>query len=119
MIVKKYEFPNEAKANEYIAALGVATDEDGNKYPTHKNGVVKLGFIITKPGEYDDEGNETQAPEFADKYSVDVCWRDTIRPIDPETEKKGSLPYDAWSDYEITLDNEGVHSFFGLKYIED
>ena len=108
MIVKKYEFPNEAKSNEYITALGVATDEDGNEYPTHKNGVVKLGFIMTQPGEYDDEGNETQAPEFASQYSVDVCWVD-----------ENDSNISKWSQYEIILDNEGVHSFFGLKYIHD
>lgn len=108
MIVKKYEFPNEAKANEYITALGVATDEDGNEYLTHKNGVVKLGFIITQSAEYDDEGNETKAPEFASQYSVDVCWYDS-----------NDSNISNWSQYEITLDNEGVHSFFGLKYIQD
>jgi hypothetical protein len=118
-MVKKYEFPNEAKADEYIRALGVAKDEDGNDYPTHNNGIVKLGFITLEHGEYDDEGNETKAPVLADKYSVDVFWRDSVRPIDPETEEEGSLPLDAWTDYEIVLDNEGVHSFYGVKYIQE
>ena len=118
-MVKKYEFPNEAKADEYIRDLGVAKDEDGNEYPTHNNGIVKLGFITLEHGEYDDEGNETKAPVLADKYSVDVFWRDSVRPIDPETEEEGSLPLDAWTDYEIVLDNEGVHSFYGLKYIQE
>ena len=118
-MVKKYEFPNEAKADEYIRDLGVAKDENGNEYPTHKNGIVKLGFITLEHGEYDDEGNETKAPVLADKYSVDVFWRDSVRPIDPETEEEGSLPLDAWTDYEIVLNNEGVHSFYGLKYIQE
>ena len=118
-MVKKYEFPNEAKADEYIRDLGVAKDEDGNEYPTHNNGIVKLGFITLEHGEYDDEGNETKAPVLADKYSVDVFWRDSVRPIDPETEEEGSLPLDAWTDYEIVLDNEGVHSFYGIKYIQE
>ena len=118
-MVKKYEFPNEAKADEYIRDLGVAKDEEGNEYPTHKNGIVKLGFITLEHGEYDDEGNETKAPVLADKYSVDVFWRDSVRPIDPETEEEGSLPLDAWTDYEIVLDNEGVHSFYGVKYIQE
>lgn len=118
-MVKKYEFPNEAKADEYIRDLGVAKDENGNEYPTHNNGIVKLGFITLEHGEYDDEGNETKAPVLADKYSVDVFWRDSVRPIDPETEEEGSLPLDAWTDYEIVLDNEGVHSFYGLKYIQE
>ena len=118
-MVKKYEFPNEAKADEYIRGLGVAKDEDGNEYPSHNNGIVKLGFITLEHGEYDDEGNETKAPVLADKYSVDVFWRDSVRPIDPETEEEGSLPLDAWTDYEIVLDNEGVHSFYGIKYIQE
>ena len=118
-MVKKYEFPNEAKADEYIRDLGVAKDENGNEYPTHNNGIVKLGFITLEHGEYDDEGNETKAPVLADKYSVDVFWRDSVRPIDPETEEEGSLPLDAWTDYEIVLDNEGVHSFYGVKYIQE
>ena len=118
-MVKKYEFPNEAKADEYIRDLGVAKDENGNEYPTHKNGIVKLGFITLEHGEYDDEGNETKAPVLADKYSVDVFWRDSVRPINPETEEEGSLPLDAWTDYEIVLDNEGVHSFYGVKYIQE
>ena len=118
-MVKKYEFPNEAKAYEYIRDLGVAKDEDGNEYPTHNNGIVKLGFITLEHGEYDDEGNETKAPVLADKYSVDVFWRDSVRPINPETEEEGSLPLDAWTDYEIVLDNEGVHSFYGVKYIQE
>ena len=118
-MVKKYEFPNEAKADEYIRDLGVAKDENGNEYPTHNNGIVKLGFITLEHGEYDEEGNETKAPVLADKYSVDVFWRDSVRPIDPETEEEGSLPLDAWTDYEIVLDNEGVHSFYGLKYIQE
>jgi len=118
-MVKKYEFPNESKANEYIRDLGVAKDEDGKEYPTHKNAIVKLGNIVVTPGEYDEEGNEIKAPILSDKYSVDVFWRDSVRPIDPETEEEGSLPLDAWTNYEIVLDNEGVHSFYGVKYIQE
>ena len=56
-MVKKYEFPNKSKADEYIRDLGVAKDEDGNEYPTHKNAIVKLGNIVVTPGQYDEDGN--------------------------------------------------------------
>ncbi len=39
--------------------------------------------------------------------------------IDPETEEENSLPYDLWQDYEITIEDEGVHSFYGVKYIQE
>ena len=45
MIVKKYEFPSEKKADEYIKKLGVIKDDEGNEHPSHKNSIVKLGFI--------------------------------------------------------------------------
>ena len=118
-MVKKYEFENESIVDSLIKKLGVATDEDGNEYPTHQNAIVKLGNIVVTPGEYDEKGNEIKAPILSDKYSVDVFWRDSVRPIDPETEEEGSLPLDAWTDYEIVLDNEGVHSFYGVKYIQE
>ena len=119
MIVKKYEFPSEKKADEYIKKLGVIKADEGNEHPSHKNSIVKLGFICIKDGEYNDEGEQIQAPEFADKYSVDVLWHDSIRPIDEETEIEGDLPLDLWADYEIILDNEGVHEFMGVKYITE
>ena len=118
MIVKKYEFPSEKKADEYIKKLPHQIDDDGNEQPTHKNTIVKLGFICIKKGEYNDRGEEIQAPEFAEKYSVDVLWRDSIRPVDEKSKIEGDLPLDLWADYEIVLNNEGVHAFMGVKYIK-
>ncbi|QDP54288.1 MAG: hypothetical protein Unbinned5434contig1000_35 [Prokaryotic dsDNA virus sp.] len=98
MIIKKYIFSDEQKANELIDALGVDTNTN----------VVKLGNIILNKSEFDEQGNEIKAPILSDKYHVDVCWVD-----------ENDSNISNWSKYEIILDNEGVHSFFGLKYIHD
>lgn len=54
---KKYEFLSEEQANLFIDDLGFGIDEDDNKYPTHLNDIVKLGYL-------------------SDKFSVDVIWHD-------------------------------------------
>ena len=36
MKIGKYEFDSREAAQTKIDALGTATDEDGNEYPTHK-----------------------------------------------------------------------------------
>ncbi len=118
MIVKKYEFPSEKKADEYIKKLGVIKDDEGNEHPAHKNSIVKLGFICIKKGEYNDKGEQIQGPQYAEKYSVDVLWWDSVPPIDEETGIEGELQLNLWSDYEIILNNEGVHEFMGVKYIK-
>ena len=118
-IVKKYEFPNESKANEYIDLLGFEIDENGIKNPTHDNGIVKIGNFVSVEGTYDDYGNELTPPVLYDKYCVDVYWMDSVRVLDEETQQENSLPYDLWQDYEITIDDEGIHSFYGVKYIQE
>lgn len=103
-IFKKYEFTDEAAADALINAL--PTEElDGETYPAHSHTIVKLGNVVVTPGEYDEDGNETTAPVLADNYSVDVLWYG----IDQQPED--------WEDYEITLDNNGVHTFLGIDYI--
>lgn len=103
-IFKKYEFTDEAAADALINAL--PTEElDGETYPAHSHTIVKLGNVVVTPGEYDEDGNETTAPVLADNYSVDVLWYG----IDQQPED--------WVDYEITLDNNGVHTFLGIDYI--
>lgn len=108
MIIKKYIFSDEKKANELIDDLGIDIDENDVIYQTHQNHVVKLGNIILNDSEFDEQGNEIKAPILSDKYHVDVCWID-----------ENDSNISNWSKYEIILDNEGVHSFFGLKYIHD
>jgi len=56
MKIGKYEFDSREQAQTKIDALGTATDEDGNEYPTHKHTIVHLGNIVLEQGEYDEEG---------------------------------------------------------------
>ena len=53
MKIGKYEFDSREAAQTKIDALGTATDEDGNEYPTHKHTIVHLGNIVLEQGEYD------------------------------------------------------------------
>jgi len=107
-IVKKYEFENESIVDSLITNLGVETDEDGNEYPTHQNAIVKIGHFIVNPGTYDDDLNELTAPVLYDKFCVDVLWHD----------ENDSAIVD-WSNYEITIEDEGIHKFLGLNYISN
>ena len=107
-IVKKYEFENESIVDSLIKNLGVAKDEDGNEYPTHQNAIVKIGFFATKDAKFDDELNEIEPAVLYDKFCVDVYWND-----------ENDNTINDWSDFEITIDNEGIHSFAGVKYISD
>ena len=103
--IGKYEFDSREQAQTKIDSLGTATDEDGNEYPTHKNTIVHLGNIVLEQGEYDEEGEEITAPILSDKYCVDVLWND-----------KEDIAIQDWSAYEVIIEGEGVHSFFGLSY---
>lgn len=107
-IVKKYEFENESIVDSLIKKLGVDTDEDGNEYSTHQNAIVKIGFFATKEAKFDDELNEIEPPVLYDKFCVDVFWND---------ENDSAIA--EWSTYEITIQDEGVHKFAGVKYISD
>lgn len=109
--IAKYEFDSKEQAETKINALGTATDEDGNEYPTHKHTIVHLGNIVLQQGEYDEEGNETVAPVLSDKWHVDVLWKDL------EADEDGVIdhPY-GWKSYYVDIDGDGVHSFLGLSY---
>jgi len=109
--IAKYEFDSKEQAETKINALGTATDENGNEYPTHKHTIVKLGNIVLQQGEYDEEGNETVAPVLSDKWHVDVLWKDL------EADEDGTIdhPY-GWKSYYVDIDGDGVHSFLGLSY---
>jgi hypothetical protein len=76
MRIAKYEFDSREQAQTKIDALGTATDEDGNEYPTHKNTIVHLGNIVLEQGEYDSEGNETKAPVLSSKWMKKVILMD-------------------------------------------
>ena len=100
MRIGKYEFKSKKQAKNKINKLGL--DEDGN--PTHPHTIVKLGYLTLVQGEYDEEGNEITPPVISDKYSVDVMWQGVQ-----------DNPY-GWATYELDLEGEGVHGFFGRKY---
>jgi hypothetical protein len=109
--IAKYEFDSKEQAETKIKALGTATDENGNEYPTHKHTIVHLGNIVLQQGEYDEDGNETVAPVLSDKWHVDVLWKDL------ESDEDGTIdhPY-GWKSYSVDIDGDGVHSFLGLSY---
>ena len=112
MKIGKYEFNSKQQAQEKIDALGTATDENGNEYPTHKNTIVQLGNIVLEQGEYDEQGEEITAPILSDKWHVDVAWDNSeITSEDGEVEH----PY-GWKSYAVDIEGDGVHSFFGLSY---
>jgi len=115
--VSKYEFNSQDQAESKINALPHATDEDGNQYPTHKHTIVKLGNIVITPGEYDDEGNEVNAPVLSESYHVDVLWKN-IEEVDEEGNVTINHPY-GWASYAIDIEDEGMHGFMGVSYQEN
>lgn len=103
--IAKYEFIDESTAKSKIDALGLGTDDDGNKYATHQHAIVKLGNVVLEDGEYDEEHKETKAPVLSEKYLVDVMW------IGLEDHPYG------WKSYAVAVaDGNGVHSFYGIDY---
>ena len=128
MRISKYEFNSKEQAQEKIDALGTATDENGNEYPTHKSTIVQLGNIVLEQGEYDEEGEEITAPVLSDKWHLDVAWDDAeITTVEEEAvlDEEGMIvtpevtsvdhPY-GWKSYAVEIEGDGVHSFFGLSY---
>jgi len=104
MKIGKYEFASEQEALQIIDNLGFDIDENGNKYPTHKNSISHLKHLVVTPGAYDDDFNEVTPPVFSDKYSVDVMW---------ETEEHPSF-----TPYYIEVVGQGSHGFGGWDYQE-
>ena len=128
MRISKYEFNSKEQAQEKIDALGTATDENGNEYPTHKSTIVQLGNIVLEQGEYDEDGEEVTAPVLSDKWHLDVAWSDSeITTVEEEAvlDDEGMIvtpevtsvdhPY-GWKSYAVEIEGDGVHSFFGLSY---
>jgi hypothetical protein len=108
MKIGKYEFKDQKAAEAKIKALGVDTDEDGNEYPTHRHAIVKLGHIVLEQGEYDEEGEVIKAPILSDKYHIDVMWVGLQ-----------DHPY-GWKSAAVgNIDDNGVHSFYGVDYQEN
>ena len=116
MYIGKYKFKDQKTAEAKIKALGVSTDENDNEYPTHKHSIVKLGNIVLKSGEYDDEGNETKPPVLSTKYHLDVAWQLEDTYSEDGELIKADHPY-GWKSANVDLDSNGVHSFYGVDYL--
>lgn len=92
---KKYEFTDEAEADQFIESLG-----------EHDNDIVKLGFLIVTPSVYDEQGEEITPPIFSDRYSVDVIWHNG-------KDKD-------WKDQRIKLNGKhNSHLFGGWEYSDN
>jgi len=115
--IGKYEFDSLEQAEDKITALGVATDDDGNTYPTHKHCIVKLGYIVLEQGEYNEEGEEVKAPVLSDKYHLDVLWKG-LEPVDAEAETLDYTHPEGWANYAVEIEDNGVHAFMGLDYAD-
>lgn len=103
-IFKKYEFPDEATADALIDGLP-SQEVDGETFPAHNHVIVKLHHPIIEQPVYDDEGNIETDAVLAENFSVDVLWQG----IEAQPED--------WEQYEITLTDNGVHTFFGIDYV--
>ena len=102
--IAKYEFDSREQAQTKIDALGTATDEDGNEYPTHKHTIVQLGNIVLEQAVIDEDGEIETEAVLSEDWHVDVLWNG----IDDH-------PY-GWKSYAVDIDGDGVHSFLGLSY---
>ena len=111
MKIGKYIFESKEKAQTKIDALGTATDENENQYPTHKHTIVHLGNIVLEQAVINEDGEiETEAVLSSD-WHVDVLW------VDLEADENGIIdhPY-GWKSKSVNINGDGVHAFFGLNY---
>ena len=127
--IGKYKFNSKEQAIEKIDGLGIAQDEDGNNYPTHKHTVVELGYELISEAVIDEEGEIVEEAVYSENYLVDVLWivKD-ITTIEQEAvlDEEGNIitpavtsvdhPY-GWKSYSVDLEHEGVHGFLGVSYL--
>jgi len=89
-VTRKYEFVDEAEANE---AIDLLRDEEGNLTQS----VVKLGYLTIEPPVIDEEGNTIKEAVVSTKYAVDVSWSTT--------------PLEAWEAYIVWPTPMGIHNY--------
>ena len=109
--IGKYRFGyGREQAESKIEGLGIAQDENGNNYPTHKHTITKLGYEVLEEAVYDEEEVVSETV-FGEGYLVDILWRDL------EEDENGLVdhPY-GWKTFEVNIVDEGIHGFSGLKY---
>ena len=104
MKIGKYKFDSIEDAKKKTDALGIATDEDGNEYPTHKHTIVHLGNIVLEQAVIDEDGEIETEAVISEDWHVDVLW-DGLE----------DHPY-GWKSKSVNIDGDGVHAFFGLSY---
>ena len=107
MNISKYQFDNKEQAQTKIDALGTATDENGNEYPTHKHTIVTLGHIVLEPAVIDEDGVIITEAVLSEGWHLDVLW------IGLENHPYG------WKSYNVDLTSEGSHGFAGLSYLDN
>ena len=111
--IGKYAFNSEKQAKSKIKALGIATDEEGNEYSTHKHTVTELGLEQLSEDIYNEEGELAQEAIYGTDYLVDVLWYN----LEKEEDGNTNHPY-GWATYSVNISSEGIHGFLGLKYQE-
>ena len=89
-LTRKYEFVDEAEANE---AIDLLRDEEGNLTQS----VVKLGYLTITPEVIDEEGNTIKEAVVSTKYAVDVSWSIT--------------PLQSWEAYIVWPTPMGIHNY--------
>ena len=111
MRIGKYAFNSKEQAQDKIDALGVAQDEEGNTYKTHKHTIIELGYEVISEAIINEEREVIEEAVYGTDYLVDVLWRDL------EADENGEIdhPY-GWKSYSVNIGSEGIHSFMGLKY---
>ena len=111
MKIGKYQFDSREAAQTKIDALGTATDEDGNEYPTHNHTIVHLGNIVLEQAVIGEDGEVETEAVLSDDWHVDVLWNG----LEPNEDGTVDHPY-GWKSKSVNIDGDGVHAFFGLSY---
>ena len=89
-LTRKYEFVDEAEANE---AIDLLRNEEGSLTES----VVKLGYLTITPPVIDEEGNTIKEAVVSTKYAVDVSWSTTH--------------LESWNSAMVFPTPMGIHSF--------
>ena len=89
-VTRKYEFVDEAEANE---AIDLLRNEEGSLTES----VVKLGYLTIEPPVIDEEGNTIKEAVVSTKYAVDVSW--SIEPLQ------------SWDSAMVFPTPMGIHNF--------
>jgi len=89
-ITRKYEFVDEAEANE---AIDLLRNKEGNL----PQSVVKLGYLTITPAVIDEEGNTIKEAVVSKKYAVDISW--------------STNPLQSWEAYIVWPTPMGIHNY--------